>query len=233
MQDSLAKQTVNGDFNTERWRQVTGLLSRGVWVCQDAVDDLWLTEGGAEWRPWGSERDCRDRTGRDLRRTGEDSKGWLDEYLSCRRPSRARRRVVEHHQAAGTDICALAKATGTHPAGVAERSTMGSVLAVAGAVVVAKVCELVNSVSATAMTTIASAQTSLSSCFHEAQAARVRVDGDNPLLAAVHEVGSDGTTCPCGHGPKPPQPVVDVPSSGVEGLWVGSIRPYRRSASAS
>jgi hypothetical protein len=48
----------------------------------------------------------------------------------------------------------LPKATGTHPAGVAERSTAGSVLAV----VVAKVCELANTVSAAAMTTIASAR---------------------------------------------------------------------------
>jgi hypothetical protein len=52
----------------------------------------------------------------------------------------------------------LPKATCTHPAGVAERSTAGSVLAVVGTVVVAKVCELVNTVSATAITTIASAR---------------------------------------------------------------------------
>jgi hypothetical protein len=58
------------------------------------------------------------------------------------------------HQAAGTDICALPKATGAHPAGVAERSTAGSALAVVGTVVVAKVCELVNTVRATAMTTV-------------------------------------------------------------------------------
>jgi hypothetical protein len=41
---------------------------------------------------------------------------------------------------------------------VAERSTEGSALAVSGTVVAAKVCELVNTVSATAMTTIASAR---------------------------------------------------------------------------
>jgi hypothetical protein len=41
---------------------------------------------------------------------------------------------------------------------VAERSTAGSALAVVGTVVAAKVCELVNTVSATAMTTIASAR---------------------------------------------------------------------------
>jgi hypothetical protein len=52
----------------------------------------------------------------------------------------------------------LPKATGIHPAGVAERSTAGSALAVVGTVVAAKVCELVNTVSATAMTTIASAR---------------------------------------------------------------------------
>jgi hypothetical protein len=52
----------------------------------------------------------------------------------------------------------LPKTTGTHPAGVAKRSTAGSTLAVVGTVVVAKVCELVNTVSATAMTTIASAR---------------------------------------------------------------------------
>jgi hypothetical protein len=41
---------------------------------------------------------------------------------------------------------------------VAERSTAGSALAVVGTVVVAKVCELVNTLRATAMTTIASAR---------------------------------------------------------------------------
>jgi hypothetical protein len=54
-------------------------------------------------------------------------------------------------QVGGTDTCASPKATGTHPAGVAKRSTAGNALAV----VVAKVCELVNTVSATAMPTIA------------------------------------------------------------------------------
>jgi hypothetical protein len=41
---------------------------------------------------------------------------------------------------------------------VAERSTAGSAFAVVGTVVVAKVCELVNTLSATAMTTIAGAR---------------------------------------------------------------------------
>jgi hypothetical protein len=48
----------------------------------------------------------------------------------------------------------LPNVTGTHPAGVAERSTAGSALAVVGTVVAAKVCELVNTVRVTAMTTI-------------------------------------------------------------------------------
>jgi hypothetical protein len=41
---------------------------------------------------------------------------------------------------------------------VVKKSTAGSALAVVGTVVVAKVCELVNTLSATAMTTIASAR---------------------------------------------------------------------------
>jgi hypothetical protein len=48
--------------------------------------------------------------------------------------------------------------TGTHPAGVAERSTPGSAVAVVGTVVVAKLWELVNTVRAAAMVTIASAR---------------------------------------------------------------------------
>jgi hypothetical protein len=59
---------------------------------------------------------------------------------------------------AGTDICALPKATGTQPAGVAEKSTAGNALATVGTVVVAKVCGLVNTLRATVMATIASAR---------------------------------------------------------------------------
>ena len=156
MQDSLAKQPINGDFNTERGRQVTGLWSRGVWVYRDAVDDLWVTEDGAEWRRWWSEPDCRARPGSGLRRTGKIPGDGLTSTSPGGEPVGHGGELYSTHQDAGTDICALPKATGTHPAGVAERSTAGSALAVVGIVVVAKVCELANRVSATAMTTVAS-----------------------------------------------------------------------------
>src|ERR1017187_8198157 len=59
----------------------------------------------------------------------------------------------------GTDTCASPKATGTHPAGVAERSTAGSGLDVTGTLVVVgtRVWELVNTARTAATMTITTA----------------------------------------------------------------------------
>src|ERR1039458_3332279 len=59
----------------------------------------------------------------------------------------------------GTDTCASPKATGTHPAGVAERSTTGSGLDVIGTLVVVgtRVWELVNTARTAATMTITTA----------------------------------------------------------------------------
>ena len=158
MQNSLTKRPVDSDFNVKRWNQVTALRSRRVGIHQDAVDDLWVTEDGAVWRRRRSERDHRARTGRGLSGTVENARDWIDECLPRRRAGGARRRVVEHPPGSRHGYLCIAEGD-RYPSGRCGREvTAGSALAVVGTVVVAKVCEVVNTVSATAMTNIASAR---------------------------------------------------------------------------